>query len=204
MKNRVASDRVRPPAEAWTPRVPGHVPCWSARPKGVGRDPRPHTVLAGDAIAANEVFRESIAHLLHRPVGRAPNHVRHYYASLSSQVGTGNKKRRILAEVEWHSGNIGSRRRRFCLRAALLLLTNNMLHMGNSWWRIVGLEGGFRCANSGNVANSFECSRIENRQKGISDVGSKKKRSAYCVVRRLGVPRRDFRRPGLRSNGQGG
>ena len=31
----------------------------------------------------NQVLQESIAHLLRRPVGRPPNHVRGYYASFS-------------------------------------------------------------------------------------------------------------------------
>ncbi len=54
----------------------------------------------------NQVLQESIAHLLTRPVGRPPNYVRRYYASFSYQAGTWNKKRRVVAKVEWHSGEL--------------------------------------------------------------------------------------------------
>ncbi len=50
----------------------------------------------------NQVLQESIAHLLRRPVGRPPNHVRRYYASFSYQAGTWDKARRVVAKVEWH------------------------------------------------------------------------------------------------------
>ena len=52
------------------------------------------------------VFQESIAHLLSRPVGRPPNHVRRYYASFSYQAGSWERKRRIVAKVEWHPGEL--------------------------------------------------------------------------------------------------
>ncbi len=50
----------------------------------------------------NPILQESIGHLLTRPVGRPPNHVRRYYASFSYQAGSWNKKRRVVAKVEWH------------------------------------------------------------------------------------------------------
>ncbi len=50
----------------------------------------------------NQVLQESIAHLLRRPVGRPPNHVRRYYASFSYQAGTWDKARRVVTKVEWH------------------------------------------------------------------------------------------------------
>ena len=50
----------------------------------------------------NQVLLESITHLLSRPVGRPPNHVRRHYASFSYQDGSWNKKRRVIAKVEWH------------------------------------------------------------------------------------------------------
>ena len=50
----------------------------------------------------NQALQESIAHLLRRPVGRPPNHVRRYYASFSYQAGTWDKARRVVAKVEWH------------------------------------------------------------------------------------------------------
>jgi hypothetical protein len=51
-------------------------------------------------------LQERIAHLLKRPVGRPPNDVRRYYASFSYQAGSWNKKRRIVAKVEWHPGEL--------------------------------------------------------------------------------------------------
>ena len=54
----------------------------------------------------NPILQESIAHLLTRPVGRPPNHVRRYYASFSYQAGSWNKKRRVVAKVEWHPGEL--------------------------------------------------------------------------------------------------
>ncbi len=44
--------------------------------------------------------------LLTRPVGRPPNHVRRYYASFSYQAGSWNRKRRVVAKVEWHPGEL--------------------------------------------------------------------------------------------------
>jgi hypothetical protein len=57
-------------------------------------------------LKANKVLQECIAHLLTRPVGRPPNHVRRYYASFSYQAGSWNKKRRVVAKVEWHPGEL--------------------------------------------------------------------------------------------------
>ena len=47
----------------------------------------------------------------HRPSalpsrGRPPNHVRRYYASFSYQAGKLGEKRRIVAKVEWHPGEL--------------------------------------------------------------------------------------------------
>ena len=42
----------------------------------------------------NQILQESIAHLLTRPVGRPPNHVRRYYASFRYQAGSWDRKRR--------------------------------------------------------------------------------------------------------------
>jgi len=53
-------------------------------------------------LPANKVLQDSIAHLLRRPVGHPPNHVRRYYASFSYQAGTWDTKRRVVAKVEWH------------------------------------------------------------------------------------------------------
>jgi hypothetical protein len=57
-------------------------------------------------LSTNKVLQESIAHLLARPVGRPPNHVRRYYAGFSYQAGSWNKKRRVVAKVEWHPGEL--------------------------------------------------------------------------------------------------
>jgi hypothetical protein len=54
----------------------------------------------------NPILQNSIAHLLTRPVGRPPNHVRRYYASFSYQAGSWGKKRRVVAKVEWHPGEL--------------------------------------------------------------------------------------------------
>ncbi len=57
-------------------------------------------------LSANKVLQESIAHLLTRPVGRSPNDVRRYYASFSYQAGSWDRKRRVVAKVEWHPGEL--------------------------------------------------------------------------------------------------
>ena len=57
-------------------------------------------------LSKNQVLQESIGHLLTRPVGRPPNHVRRYYASFSYQAGSWNKKRRVVAKVEWYPGEL--------------------------------------------------------------------------------------------------
>ncbi len=51
-------------------------------------------------------MQKSIAHLLTRPVGRPPNHVRRTYASFSYQAGSWDRKRRVVAKVEWHPGEL--------------------------------------------------------------------------------------------------
>jgi hypothetical protein len=57
-------------------------------------------------IPKNRILQESIAHLLTRPVGRPPNHVRRYYASFSYRAGSWDRKRRVVAKVEWHPGEL--------------------------------------------------------------------------------------------------
>ena len=57
-------------------------------------------------LKANAVLQESIAHLLSRPVGRPPNHVRRFHASFSYQAGSWDRKRRVVAKVEWHIGEL--------------------------------------------------------------------------------------------------
>ena len=54
----------------------------------------------------NQILQESIAYLLTRPVGCPPNHVRRYYASFRYQAGSWDRKRRVVAKVEWHPGEL--------------------------------------------------------------------------------------------------
>ena len=60
-------------------------------------------------IPKNRVLLESIAHLLTRPVGRPPNHVRRCYASFSYRAKSWDKARRVVAKVEWHPGELFAR-----------------------------------------------------------------------------------------------
>ena len=57
-------------------------------------------------LSTNQVLQECIAHLLTRPVGRPPNHVRRTYANFSYQAGSWDRKRRVVAKVEWHPGEL--------------------------------------------------------------------------------------------------
>ncbi len=57
-------------------------------------------ILYAIRLPANKVLQESISHLLRRPVGRPPNHVRRHYASFSYQAGSWGRKRRVTAKVE--------------------------------------------------------------------------------------------------------
>ncbi len=57
-------------------------------------------------LPTNPILQKSIAHLLTRPVGRPPNHGRRYYASFSYQAGSWDRKRRVVAKVEWHPGEL--------------------------------------------------------------------------------------------------
>ena len=57
-------------------------------------------------LPTNAVLQERIAHLLTRPVGRPPNHVRVFHASFSFRAATWDKPRRVVAKVEWHPGEL--------------------------------------------------------------------------------------------------
>lgn len=63
-------------------------------------------ILYAIRLKANTVLQNHIAHLLRRPVGRPPNHVRRYHASFSYQAGSWDRKRRVVAKVEWHPGEL--------------------------------------------------------------------------------------------------
>lgn len=55
---------------------------------------------------ANPALQRHIAHLLKRPVGRSPSHVRRLHASFRYQAGSWSRKRRVVAKVEWHPGEL--------------------------------------------------------------------------------------------------
>ena len=57
-------------------------------------------------LKANAILQQSIAYLLTRPVGCPPNHVRRYHASFSYQAGSWDRKRRVVAKVEWHPSEL--------------------------------------------------------------------------------------------------
>jgi hypothetical protein len=57
-------------------------------------------------LPANAVLQERIGWLLKRPVGRPPNDVRRHYASFLYQAGSWDKKRRVVAKIEWHPGEL--------------------------------------------------------------------------------------------------
>jgi hypothetical protein len=57
-------------------------------------------------LPANAVLQKRIAHLLTRPVGRPPHEVRRFYASFRYQAQSWSRSRRVVAKVEWHSGEL--------------------------------------------------------------------------------------------------
>lgn len=57
-------------------------------------------------LKANAILQQSITHLLTRPVGRPPSHVVRTYASFSYRAGSWDRKRRVVAKVEWHPGQL--------------------------------------------------------------------------------------------------
>ena len=57
-------------------------------------------------LKANTILQGHVVHLLKRPVGRPPNHVQRFHASFRYQAGSWDKKRRVVAKVEWHPGEL--------------------------------------------------------------------------------------------------
>jgi hypothetical protein len=57
-------------------------------------------------LPANSVLQERIGHLLTRPIGRPSNDVRRSYANFTYQAGSWAKRRRVIAKVEWHPGEL--------------------------------------------------------------------------------------------------
>lgn len=73
-------------------------------------------------LPTNVVLREQISHLLTRPVGRPPNHVRVFHASFSYKAATWSRPRRVVAKVEWHLGELYPR--------VGFIVTNLMFYIG--------------------------------------------------------------------------
>jgi hypothetical protein len=57
-------------------------------------------------LRTNRVLQGRIAHLLKRPIGRPPNHVRRIYGAFEYQAVSWDKPRRVVAKVEWHPGEL--------------------------------------------------------------------------------------------------
>ena len=57
-------------------------------------------------IKANNNLYAEIEHLLTRPVGRPPKKPRVFYHSFSYRAASWTKSRRVVAKVEWHSGEL--------------------------------------------------------------------------------------------------
>ena len=62
-------------------------------------------------LPANRVLQEQMGHLLGRPLGHPPNHVRRSHASFSYPARNSTKPRRVISKVEWHPGELVPRRR---------------------------------------------------------------------------------------------
>ncbi len=57
-------------------------------------------------LPSNQVLQRRISHLLTRPVGRPPQHVRRYYFSFDYQAQSWDRARRVVAKIEWHPGQL--------------------------------------------------------------------------------------------------
>jgi hypothetical protein len=57
-------------------------------------------------LPANRNLQDRVGYLLTRPVGRPPLHVRRYYATFRYQAASWTTSRRVVAKVEWHSGEL--------------------------------------------------------------------------------------------------
>jgi hypothetical protein len=57
-------------------------------------------------LPANAVLQERIAHLLTRPVGRPPKKPQVFHASFTYQAQSWTRRRRVVAKVEWHRGEL--------------------------------------------------------------------------------------------------
>jgi len=57
-------------------------------------------------LRTNRVLQGRIAHLLKRPVGRPPKGVKRIYGDFEYHAVSWDKPRRVVAKVEWHSGEL--------------------------------------------------------------------------------------------------
>lgn len=57
-------------------------------------------------LKANAVLQKRIGHLLRRPRGRPSHHVRRFHANFTYQAASWSRKRRVVAKVEWHPGEL--------------------------------------------------------------------------------------------------
>jgi hypothetical protein len=57
-------------------------------------------------LPADSILQSKIGYLLKRPVGRPAHDLRRYFASFSYQAQSWKKPRRVVAKVEWHSGEL--------------------------------------------------------------------------------------------------
>jgi hypothetical protein len=90
--------------------VTGNGTCAAIRGDAAFASPDLYEFLEGEnykyviRLKANKILQECIAHLLTRPVGHPPRHVRRYYASFSYQAGSWDKKRRVENRVPENLG----------------------------------------------------------------------------------------------------
>jgi hypothetical protein len=57
-------------------------------------------------LPANQILQARIGHLLTRPVGRAAHYVQRFYKSFHYKAASWSRPRRVVAEVEWHLGEL--------------------------------------------------------------------------------------------------
>src|SRR5262245_42191164 len=57
-------------------------------------------------LPANQILQHRIGYPLKRPVGRPSNEVRRFHANFTYQAGSWTKPRRVIAQVEWHPGEL--------------------------------------------------------------------------------------------------
>ena len=65
-----------------------------------------HGYLYAIRLPANEILQEEISHLLTRPVGRPSREPVISYDDFMYQAASWDKKRRVIAKVEWHCGEL--------------------------------------------------------------------------------------------------